>query len=66
MSKSKNLLKEILTALKTNPSLTNTASVIDTFLKESEIRIKRYKKIATTVSLVASIVYNVLATLGIW
>lgn len=59
-------LKELLESLQQDPSVTEVAKTIDAYLKKTDNAIKKYKKIVTWIGLAASILYNVLVSLGVW
>jgi flagellar motor component MotA len=66
MSKQKEFIRKLLQQIADGKNVTDIATTVDKYLKDLEKRTKQYKQIVTVVTLVASILYNVLGALGIW
>jgi flagellar motor component MotA len=66
MSKQKEFIRKLLQQIADGKNVTDIATTVDKYLKDLEKRTKQYKQIVTVITLVASILYNVLGALGIW
>lgn len=63
MSKTKKFLKELLLAIKEDPSLPTVAKKVEEFLVQSEAQAIKYKNIMKWVALATSIIYSIIQSI---